>query len=429
MSRLKLITDMALIKVLPVKLARACVQRHMPPLHRLTHGNRQLLVDVSVIVQDDKRTGIQRVVRALLHQLTETPPPGFDIRPVFATREHSYRYAAPCRFQFGSPPMEGDGDIPVHVEPGDVFLGLDLSAHLLPAYHTDLFRWKQKGATVHIMVYDLLPVLHPNWFRSKTSRNIHRWLRAVAVYADSVICISKVVKGDVENWLDSRYGMGPGEFPIHTISLGADISASLPSKGLREDVDSLLGMLRSNPSVLMVGTLEPRKGHAQVLGAFESLWCQGRNVNLVLVGRPGWRTEKLQQALRAHGQTNRHLFWFENASDEFLELLYNTCTGVIVASEAEGFGLPLVEALGYNKPVLARDIPIFREIAESRLVTFFRGNDARSLGPSIVQWLNVIAKVRRFENDRDLITWRESADELVMCLTGSENDPFDLATA
>lgn len=91
---------------------------------------RQLLVDVSVIHRHDARTGIQRVVRSVLLQLLTKPIRGFEVRPVFATRENAYCYARPD-FLGRQSELEFPGDSTKHefvrVLPGDIFLGLDLS--------------------------------------------------------------------------------------------------------------------------------------------------------------------------------------------------------------------------------------------------------------------------------------------------------------
>lgn len=66
--------------------------------------------------------------------------------------------------------------------------------------------------------------------------------------------------------------------------------------------------------------------------------------------------------IKRHPQLNKKLFWFSNVSDEFLAQLYIHAKCVIVASENEGFGLSVVEGAFYDKPLLLRDIPVFREL-------------------------------------------------------------------
>jgi len=399
----------------PVSRARGFIHGglHSIPLRR--GGESQLLVDVSVVLQNDARTGIQRVVRAILNQLLKHPPIGYKVCPIFAVRNHPYRYAIVHPDKPSNGDLLTEGDDVVCAECGDIFLGLDLAAHLLPARQSELLGWKRQGARLHFIVYDILPVRNQQWFNPKMTRNFKRWLRILAIFADSLICISNVVKEDVAAWLSNRYGFNADVIPISTIPLGADISASLPSEGLPDGIDQLLEKLREDPGVMMVGTLEPRKGHAQILAAFEELWRIGRNVNLVFIGKPGWKTEVLQRQLIAHPEAGRLLHWLESASDELLELLYTAVTGVIVASQAEGFGLSLVEAVYHGKPVLARDIPVFREVGAGQ-VSFFSGNSAANVAESINKWLNEISDGKAPIPSRPLQTWHDSAQHLLSCL-------------
>ncbi len=404
-----------LIALTPVSWARSYIRRHSPSVPPQRDKEGQLLVDVSVILQHDAGTGIQRVVRALLNQLLENPPIGYRVRPVFAGRSHPYRYATviPGKPWIGDLRALGNGA--VHVGPGDIFLGLDLAAHLLPGRRFELLRWKRQGVSLHFVVYDILAVRNLHWFNPKTTRNIRRWLRTLAIFADSLICISDVVRKDVASWLAARYGFESDVIPIKLIPLGADISASIPSEGISDDMEQLLSRLSRSASVMIVGTLEPRKGHAQILAAFERLWRVGRNVSLVLVGKPGWKTEPLQHQLNAHPQAGRRLYWLDNASDELLELLYGAVTGVIVASQAEGFGLSLVEAAYHRKPILARDIPVFREIGGDR-AAFFAGGSPGTLAESIDKWLDEISAGKTSTPCAPLKTWHDSALSLLSCL-------------
>jgi glycosyltransferase involved in cell wall biosynthesis len=369
---------------------------------------------VSAIAINDAHTGIQRVVRALLNQLLKHPPAGYRVRPICATRKRSYCDAPDILNWSATQEFVKTGGAAIQVEPGDIFLGLDLISHLLPRHLPELARWKRQGVALHFMVYDLLPVLHVHWFNHKTSRNHKRWLGALAILADHLVCISYVVKKDMASWLKTRYGLETEALPISTIPLGGDIAASIPDRGLPADIDQLLEALRSRPSVLAVGTLEPRKGYAQVVAAFEQLWDRGREVNLVIVGKLGWKIESLYEHLVVHPQKQRRLYWLRDVSDEMLELLYSASIGVIAASEAEGCGLPLIEALYHGKPVLARDIPVFREIGRER-ITYFTGTNG-TFAEEIDSWLNRIAQGQVTPTGAAPPIWQESAIHLLSCL-------------
>jgi glycosyltransferase involved in cell wall biosynthesis len=416
MRRLFFAAKVKLLSRLPVPMARRRLQFSTSdrPANRPEGGEKQLLVDVSVIIGSDARTGIQRVVRALLLQLLSHPPAGYRVRPVFATRKHGYRYA-PDDFGLPGVPLAGTSDaIAVQAGLGDIYLGLDLAAHLLPRHKVELAQWKRAGTKIHIVVYDLLPLLHPQWFNPKTPRNFRRWLKTIAIFTDSIICISNAVKAELDCWLQQQYSLSRGAIPMHVIPLGADIEASAPSRGLPANLDQLLSAFAGKATILMVGTLEPRKGHSQVLAAFEQLWQRGRDINLVIVGKPGWKTEALQQVLRMHPQRAVRLHWLDSASDELLELLYTHCSGVIVASHAEGFGLPLIEAMHHAKPVLARDIPVFREVGGNS-TTFFSGESGEKFSTDIELWLANIA-MPQAQHDASRYTWQDSAGELLASL-------------
>ena len=416
---------------LPVRLARRCASKSASVTVKTKSATspeplQQLLVDVSVIYQSDARTGIQRVVRSLLLQLLKAPPAGYKICPVFATRQYGYRHVSDG-FVDLTERAQRISRAPLHVEvqvrSGDFFLGLDLATHLLPRHKAQVLCWKRSGVEIHLLVYDLLPLQHPEWFNPKTTRNFKRWIKWVAVYADNVICISETVKVELRAWLNARFDLPLSALPASTITLGADIDASAPSSGLPANAEFLLAHLRKTPSVLMVGTLEPRKGYDQALAAFEQLWQQPDPTPLlVLVGRPGWKTEALQLKLRSHTQLGKHLFWLEDVSDEYLANLYATCGGVLVASRAEGFGLPLIEAALHGKSVLARDLPVFRETALLG-VTFFSGESADSLAAVIPDWLKKTVGKIAVGHDQSIPTWQNAAEQLLISLRLS-NHPY-----
>jgi glycosyltransferase involved in cell wall biosynthesis len=402
------------LRLLPASWARKACQRNQKTRSIDVSVVRQMLVDVSMIYQSDAQTGIQRVVRAILLQLMQAPPRGYSICPVYATRQHSYRYANDDFLLPNSKAARHDG-LQVSVQPGDIFLGLDLSAHLLPRHEAQLLAWKAKGVKLHTLVYDLLPLQNPQWFSPATFRNFKRWTRWLAVYADSAICISATVKNQLEALLGARYSLPSNALPVRTIVLGADIHTSQPSTGLPVDYQLLINQLRSTPAVLMVGTLEPRKGHDQVLAAFELLWQRPSPPTLVIAGKPGWKTEELQAKIRAHPKVGKQLVWLENASDEMLELLYSESWGVLVASHAEGFGLPVIEAAVFDKPVLARDLPVFREI-DLPNISYFSADAPNTLAKAISDWMCQPKPLPPSEAQKKVYSWETAALQLVQGL-------------
>jgi glycosyltransferase involved in cell wall biosynthesis len=163
----------------------------------------------------------------------------------------------------------------------------------------------------------------------------------------------------------------------------------------------------------MVGTIEPRKGHAEVLEAFDQLWAAGHMMKLVVVGRAGWMVDETLARFRSHDRLGEDFFWFDAASDECLEDLYQCATCLIAASEGEGFGLPLIEAARHGVPMMARDIPVFREVA-GEAACYFGGPESAALAPSVLEWLTLNEQGRApLPNEMKWNTWAESAAQLV----------------
>lgn len=380
-------------------------------------ARRQLLVDVSRIARQDAGTGIQRVVRGALAGLAKVAGETWDVRPVFATSRLSYRYAPD---NFLSDVSLSDGP-PVVVAPGDVFLGLDLSTRFICRYAPQLAEWKARGAKVSIVVYDLLPAAYPQWFNRRTSRHFRRWLWVVRRLSDSVLCISEDVAGELERfWQDQPWWRRRGPDPtVRLFRLGWDIEGSLPSPGNLESESEVLRWAAEAPTVLMVGTLEPRKGHAEALAAFERLWREDGDSapRLLIVGRPGWKTRPLQKALEQHPMLGRKLYWSSSASDALLIDLYRRCAGVLVASRAEGFGLPVAEALNNARPVLVRNLPVFRMFAGPGLTTFDR-DDPEHLSAAIARWLADVATASPRITRAWSMTWEAAARHLLDTLDG-----------
>ena len=115
----------------------------------------------------------------------------------------------------------------------------------------------------------------------------------------------------------------------------------------------------------MLGTVEPRKRQRLVLDAFERLWEAGRDYELVLIGSRGPEWPDLFARISALERVGR-LRWFESASDRLVAEMISASTAVIFVPEAEGYGLPAVEALALGCPVVvSADVPSLEGISDA----------------------------------------------------------------
>lgn len=370
-------------------------------------GARRLFVDVSVIAKNDAGTGIQRVVRGIALREEQLRRAGWDVWFVAATRKRPYHRI--------SWPLPGEEDrTPIEGGAGDLFLGLDYALDTVRFHEAQLRRLAQRGVRQWYLVHDLLPVQRPDWFPQSAGLRFRKWLRVLSSVTDGYLCNSTQTERDLRLNLRTLFGVKEG-YETHVLPMGTDIKNSLHTTGLQDDVAEWLDQL-TGPIVLTVGTIEPRKGHSDLLDAFSELWARGGDANLVLVGREGWKVEALLERIRSHPEFGRRLFYFNKASDEALMRAYEACQGVIIPSLAEGYGLPLIEALGYLRPVLARDIEVFRVHEASGVRYFPEHASPQMLSDSIQGWLNDISSGQVKVTDVQCVTWEDSVKVLLEVL-------------
>lgn len=379
---------------------------------------RQLLLDISVLVGLDSRTGVQRVVRSVLNSLLNNPPEGWLIEAIYAKPgKTGYYYAREFSDKLFGLNSPWHRDEPVRVWPGDVFCGLDLSHQALVEQKQLLTDWRRKGVKVWTVVYDILPLLLPQFFWEELSTKHREWVCCLAQF-DGAICISKAVADELLQWIEHEQIPTSRHFRAEWFHLGGDILGNVPSRGVPEDALTILDCLSQRPSILMVGTVEPRKGYGQTLAAFEHLWGAGSDVNLVIVGKKGWHVEELAKRLRNHPEAGKRLFWLEGISDEFLDQVYEACDVLLAASEGEGFGLPLIEAAQKGIPLLVRDLPVFREVAGSAADYFANTTDPAAIVAAMEKWLAERGKPAAGPSAQlTWLTWDESTVQLFERIT------------
>ncbi|MEM3291063.1 MAG: glycosyltransferase, partial [Candidatus Micrarchaeaceae archaeon] len=375
---------------------------------------RQLFVDVSELQKTDAKTGIQRVTRSILKELIDNPPKGYKIEPVYATSEkEGYFYARQFTMTFLDCPKDTLEDEPIDFYSGDIFLGLDLQHHAVLFQEKFLKKLRDYGVKTYFVVHDLLPVQFPQFFPEGAYTLHSNWLQTICNF-DGAICVSKSVAGDLKKWYELKGLKKLRKFKIGWNHNAADIDNSVPTKGMPESAKEVLRLLKSKMSFLMVGTIEPRKGHMQVIKAFEKLWSGGIDVNLIIVGKEGWMVNKLIQKIKTHSELTKRLFWLEGISDEYLEEVYKASSCLIMASEGEGFGLPLIEAAHHKLPIIARDIPVFREVAGEHAYYFENSLEPDTISKAILTWIELYKDGKHPRSDNmPYLTWKQSTQNLL----------------
>lgn len=369
----------------------------------------RLFIDVSELAQRDAGTGVQRVVRNILRVWRSSPPEDYQVELVRAGKDGRYWLAAECAARWAGEEETGSIETPVDACAGDIFLGLDVAFPEGVRCRETLRNWRWKGVTVVMVVYDLLPQRMPDCFLKGTVEWQRKWLEVLAEQHGAV-CISRAVAFSVREWMQREKGGVPRSLAVDSFRLGSDEWVASEGKG--RAVSASAEALET-PHFLMVGTVEPRKGHALVLEAFERLWAEGKQWVLVIVGGRGWRSDALQDRLDHHPERGQALRWYDRAGDGELAGWYQRATGLLAASTDEGFGLPIVEAARSNLPALVRDIPVFREVGGEG-VSYFQSGDAMGLAAEITAWVHRY-RAGQLPSPKEVpvVSWERSASDLL----------------
>lgn len=270
---------------------------------------------------------------------------------------------------------------------------------------------KARGVTVGVMVHDLIPVHYPQFFPAKLPAMFREWLDSAVEHADFFIGNSQATVRDLRQYVRQSSIRGQrASAQIDSFCLGADFPSVNRNAPIREFVCSFF--TDTTAPYLLVCTIEPRKNHTYLLDAFDRIWQEFPAAKLCLVGKIGWRCDQVVARIREHPQFGKSLILFSDLSDAELQFCYRNAKAFVFPSIVEGFGLPIVEALGHGLRVLASDTPIHREVGKEHC-QYFDLDDANSLVRMILMMERAaLPDVPRRKPYR-AVTWEESCRELL----------------
>lgn len=315
---------------------------------------------------------------------------------------------------------EGTSDSPLRFHQGDVLILAD-ATWVIPRWRNAVSAARADGARIIPVIYDLLPITHSEFFSRLFCVQFERWLTDMIPMSDALICISHSTAEELRLFA-TRQGQSHLLPPVGVFPLGATLAGGEDSPS-----ESVAKVFQDHCcTFLMVGTIEPRKNHGQVLDAFQIAWAHGSNAQLVIIGRRGWQCDQIISRIKRLMQTGRRIAYIDNATDDDLRYAYRRAGCLIFSSFAEGFGLPIIEALALGLPVLASDIPVHREVG-GRLVEYFPLGDTQRLA-AVIQGVadGSILLSRNEAGVTHLTTWAESAAALaseIRKLLGDDSDP------
>jgi glycosyltransferase involved in cell wall biosynthesis len=300
---------------------------------------------------------------------------------------------------------------------GDVVAALG-SPWLSPDYGDLLARMRKRhGARIVILIYDLIPVLHPEWCGQGLVQTFGLWMRATLPQADLVVAISRSTAADVERFAQ-EYGVALPA-PVIALPVGTGFGARPPAVMTAR-------LPQPGSYVLFVSTIEARKNHQLLVRVWRRLLREMPREEvptLVFAGRVGWLVHDLMQQLRNSEFLGGKIRLIDTPSDGELTSLYKGCLFTLFPSLYEGWGLPVTESLSLGKPCIISNAASLPEAGGSLARYFDPENPAEAtavIRASLQDRPGLAAWQEQVEREFRPVPWDDTARALLDRLPNGE---------
>lgn len=212
-------------------------------------------------------------------------------------------------------------------------------------------RVMRRGFKPVFFLHDLIPISHPEYCRAGEAERHHRRLETMLSVASGLIVNSAVTRDELLAYAEAR------QLAVPPCAVALLAPARLPAPRRARPLDK--------PYFVVLGTIEPRKNHAMLLHLWRSLVADLGDAapQLVVIGQRGWECEQVVDLLDRCTSIQGHVTELARCEDDELSTWLAHAQALLFPSFNEGFGMPLVEALMLGVPVIASDLPVFREIS------------------------------------------------------------------
>ena len=321
---------------------------------------RPFLLDVSRLVwrvwQGRRPTGVDRVCLAYLDRFADRSQAVLqrgDRRVVLSPRLSDALFAllkrGGRRFRIAFPAILTAGIISAERRDlaGRIYLNVGhtgLDAAGLPAWTA------RTGVKPVYLVHDLIPIIHPRFGRAGEAARHARRMRHALASAAGIIANSAATLADIEAFAAAQNLAMP---PAIAALLGAD----MPAAAVRA--------VPVRTRFVCIGTIEVRKNHLLLLRVWQRLIAKlgAQAPELILIGQRGWEADDVFALLDGDANLRSHVRELGRCDDGEMLALLAGARALLMPSLAEGYGIPVVEALQQGTPVLAADLPVYRELA------------------------------------------------------------------
>lgn len=252
----------------------------------------------------------------------------------------------------------------------------ELLRHRVSVYHSPTFTLPRlTPCPTVVTVHDLGALAHPEWANAANRRYLERMLPWAVHNATRVVTVSERVRSEVVDY----FHLSAAEARrVVAVRLGVDHERFRPRPS--HEVAAVRARYHlEDPYLLFLGTREPRKNLARLVTAFRVAQRQHPRYRLVLAGPPGFRTDALDDAVRATPRVHL-LNW---VPDVDVPLLLQGAAALCYVSLYEGFGLPVLEAMAVGTPVITSQDTVMQDISGGH-ARYVNPQDADSIADALL---------------------------------------------
>lgn len=221
-----------------------------------------------------------------------------------------------------------------------IFFDIDVVWNSEPKRETLYKKLKSYNFKIHNIIYDLIPIIHPEFFYMQTKENFPNFLYSVYKQSDFIFFISNSTQNDF--YKTQKTTNINRKIPSKVLLLGSDFSSK--SSNIQTKYSDLL----TKKYILFVGTIEPRKQQDLALKAFENVYKYHNDLHLVFIGKVGWKVDDFIDRINTHPLKDKNLHHLTDVNDATLTQFYKNAFLVSYFSKYEGYGLPIAESLFYH---------------------------------------------------------------------------------
>ena len=263
----------------------------------------------------------------------------------------------------------------------------------------DFRRWVSRSHVRPVyLVHDLIPITHPQYCRLGEEQRHHERIRTILTTGSGVIGNSQVTLDELTQFA-GREG------------LPMPVSLAVPL-GIEPAVVGHDTASNPIPTFVTLGTIEGRKNHLLLLNVWSRLIDRLGSAapRLVVIGQRGWEAQPVFDLLDNSEELRGYVTELGHCSDEELARHLTSACALLFPSFAEGYGLPVMEALASGVPVIASDLPVFRELC-GEIPTYLNPSDLIAWERAIIDYSQPRSKERAAQCERmkrfHAPTWEE----------------------